>query len=467
MALSIRLAQVVRVYPKYRSCEVVFLDDGLRCTNVHFLSSSVSSNSGGWTQHNMARPPSEDEAGGYHPDPAARTVIAVVAMVDDRPLILGYMPEAFSQLAFIQAEQNRDIWRHPSGTVVTINRNGSFEASHSGGGFVRFGAQVDSPTDPDRHEDLTPLCWNENWELPENDPPTFTIALGNREGEACKVRVRPSGDTDIMSSGNLTISYAKNVTVNVGGDAEVNTLGATSVNSTGDARVRTLADLYAVAAGDGHFLAIGEGNACSAGRMLVGSLTELVLEAPIITMNAGTWTANAAEAAFNAGSMSTRAGSVSFAAGEFSAAAGTVSFTAGELLAAAGTMGLGAAGILAVTDLFNVTGAILEEGVEGPGTLAGAAATLAAAAATTSGAAGATSGAAAAEPGNVASEMVLAGQEIAAATAELAQAAEDIILAVEEAVETSGEAVGIGPMDNLGGTVPGDSSAGDEDDVVE
>ena len=48
----------------------------------------------------------------------------------------------------------------------------------------------------------------------------------------------------------------------------------------------------------------------------------------------------------------------------------------------------------------------------------------------------------------------------------LPEAEADIEAAVEEAVETSGEAVGTGPMDNLGGVRPGDSSAGDDDDVV-
>jgi hypothetical protein len=57
--------------------------------------------------------------------------------------------------------------------------------------------------------------------------------------------------------------------------------------------------------------------------------------------------------------------------------------------------------------------------------------------------------------------------ELAAAQADFVEARASIDAAVQEAVETSSAARGTGPRDNLGGVRPGDSSAGDNDDVME
>lgn len=432
MSLAIRFAQVVRVYPKFRTCEIAFADEGWRTQNVPILSDYASSNSGGWSMHNMPRPPSEQDAGGYHPDPNARTVLAVVAMVDDRPFVIGFLPHAMTQMAFVQSEQNRDIWRHPSGTIGTINRNGSFELQHTGGAFIRVAAQVDSPTLPDNHEDLTPRAWNLNWALPENEPPTITISVGNKSGEAFKLRVRPNGDTDIMSSGNLNVRYQGNAHIDVGGDAEIHVAGDTTASIGGDLRARAMGDVTATAAGDAHLLAQGNGSMVSQGDALVGSASKLTLEAPQIDIVTG---------------------SLDITAGQVGVAAATIGVT-GEV----GILGgLAVTGTVGVTGTFGMTGAMGVVGVVD--------ATDFVTAGGFPGAPGFGGGGGGA-PGGVAAELALAGQEVAAGTADLAQAAVDIEQAVQEAVLTSAAARGTAPPDNLGGPVPGSSSMGDAGDVV-
>lgn len=429
MSLQIRFAQVVRVYPKYRACEIAFLDDGWRVTNVPILGDYASSDTGRWSMHNMPRPPSEEEAGGYQPNPDERTVLAVVAMVDDRPMILGFLPHAMTQLAFIQEEQNRDMDRHPSGTNSTTNRNGSWTLQHTGGAFIRVAAQVDSDVEPDRYEDLTAKCWNENWRLPENEPCTITITTGNRDGEAMKLRFRPNGDVDQMSSGYLHIEHAKDLHVDIGESAQVHVTDFSTHTAGGDVKIRTPASVTVTAGGDAHLLALGRGNACSAGPMLVGSLEKLTLEAPIIDIITG--------------ELNVQAGAVGFTAGDFAVDAAVASVAAGAIgLTAVETSVMGVLGVtgVAVAEEF-VTGVVPPVPPLPAGMPSGA--------------------------GGVAEEIALAEAERAAAEEDLAEAAENIALAVEEAVETSSAAVGLGPMDNLGGVRPGDSSAGDTDDVVE
>lgn len=412
MSLAIRFAQVVRVYPKYRTCEIAYLDDGWRAQNVPILSDYASSNSGGWSMHNMPRPPSEEDAGGYHPDPAERTVLAVVAMVDDRPLVIGFLPHAMTQMAFVQEEQNRDIWRHPSGTITTINRNGSMEIQHTGGAFIRVAAQVDSDIEPDRHEDLTDKAWNENWVLPENDPATITITTGNRDGEALKIRLRPNGDVDQMSSGYLHIEHAKDLHVDIGEHAQIHITDHYTTSAGDDIKQRTPANIT-ISAGDnlrlqakgdviltagGNLTAQTEGNATvsAAGAATVEANQSIEVFSPL-AINLVSTVVNVTAPLFNVLGLIVEEGQV--AAAEAAVLARTAAYEA-KLLA-------------------TLTPAVLE--LEG---------------------------------------------EIEAAEADVMEAAENIEAAVLEAVETVEPAVGTGEPDNLGGISPGATSMGDEGEVV-
>jgi hypothetical protein len=433
MSVEIRLAQVIRVYPKFRTCEIAYLDDGWRATNVPILNQFASSDTGGWSMHNMPRPPDEESAGGVHPDPAARTVMAVVAVVDGRPLILGFLPRAMTQMAFRQEDQNRDIWRHPSGTIVTVNRAGSIEVQHTGGAFVKVGHD-DGRSPADRHEDLTPLAWNENWVLPENEPPTVTIAVGDREGGAFKLRVRPNGDTDIFSKGNLRAWYEGNAEVKVGGNAEIDVGGDAEVNVAGDLSARAQGSLAATAQGDASLVAMGDGTLASAGAALVGSLSELTLEAPQINIAAGTLD-------ITAGDVGITAGNVGVTAGAFGVTAAAIGLTG--FIGLTGAVGI--AGLLGVTGVVEAPDYLTGPGLVGPqGFSIGGGASF----------------------GGVAAAIAEGGQELGDAAAALAQATADIAEGVAEAVETSGEARGTGPMDNQGGTRPGESSDGDAGDPI-
>jgi hypothetical protein len=394
--MSLRFGQVVHVYPNYFTCEIVMCDTGQRYQNVTILSPFVSNNSGVRYQHGVIRPESEELAGGLMTNDEDRTVLAACVFVGGKPMVVGFIAHPLTQLAWLPEEQNRDTYRHPAGVLVNTERHGNHEIHHTGGCFIKIGKDATNAAGvevlADRHEDLTPICANENWIYPINDPVTITICTGDQGAEAFKMRVRPNGDTDIYSSGNLVIDYLENCTVNIGGDTLVNTLGTTTVNSQGDCKVRSMGDVVVTAAGAGRLHAAGEASLFAGGTATVAAAGDATV-----------------------------------------AAVGTVNVASeGPLtVASATTITLGAPEITALTELFIVTGEIIALGEFGGGALGAALAT-----------------------GIVASAVpplaAMVPVELAEAEAQLAQAMIDIELAVAEAVETSLEAVGTGPADNEG-----------------
>ncbi|CAH2606342.1 conserved protein of unknown function (plasmid) [Rhodovastum atsumiense] len=258
--MNLRFAQVVAVWPQRRCVEIVYCDDGWRENNVPVLNWFVSSDTGAWSMHNLPRPPSELEAGGLHPNDEERTTLAMVAKVEGRSVVIGFIPHPLSQIMFTEDQQDRDLlWRHPSGTLQQIAPDGSYEFHHTGGAYVRIG--FDSESGPaDEHEDLTPYGANENWELPKNDPPTITIVT-----ETFKARIRPGGDTLIESGGNLEIYYTGNGTVKLGGNATVHVAGSADVSAGGPITVQTPDNATVTAGGDVTAQAVGNARIAAGG----------------------------------------------------------------------------------------------------------------------------------------------------------------------------------------------------------
>lgn len=249
--MSLRIAQVVAVHPQYRTCELVFIDDGWRVADVPFAFDYVSSNSGRWSGSNVPRPPTELEAGGLHPEQDRRTVLAVVGFIEDRPVVLGFTAHPLSQMAFYEeTQQNREIWRHPSGTIVTVSKTGALEVQHTGGMFLRI-AYDEEGVEATQHEDLTPHCANENWELPANDPPTVTLANG-----AFRMVIRPNGDTEILSGGNGEVKFLGDVTAHIAGHLTARVQREVEVTSGADITVRTPTNCTVTAGGDAHLKAM-------------------------------------------------------------------------------------------------------------------------------------------------------------------------------------------------------------------
>lgn len=428
--MSIRFAQVVHFYPNYNTCELVMMDNGQRFNNALILNHHISSNSGVFGHHAVLRPPSEEEAGGMMFEEADRTIMAAVMMASGRPMVVGFLPHPKTQMAFIREEQNRDIYRHPAGNVVTTDKAGNMEVQHTGGAFIRIARDSETAA-ADRHEDLTPRCANENWTLPLNEPVTITICTGNQGEAAFKLRVRPNGDTDIMSAGNLNIRYQGNAHIDVGGNAEVHVEGdmTASVGRNLDARAGN--DVTATAGSSAHLLALGNGYMASAGPALVGSLEKLTLEAPAIEIVCDTLDVTAGTVGILAGSMGI-SGTVGIEGtfGVTGEAGITGTFGVEGSVGIAGTFGM--EGLMGVVGIVDATEFVTGGGFPGPVGPSGF------------------GGGGAGSFGGVAAEIALANEQIAAQAADMAEAAASIEAAVSEAVETSKQALGWGDPDNEG-----------------
>lgn len=409
--MELRFAQVNRFYPHLRVAEITLCDNGCRLQNVPVLSGMVTSDTGMWTGHAMRRPPSEEEAGGLFSEeetlgPDFRSVMCVVAYSHSRAMIIGFLPHPLTQMAFIDEEQNRDIYRHPSGTNVTANKYGDLTIQQTGGAFIKIAWENGSGQPPDYYEDLTEKTANETWELQENEPATITITTGNRDGEAFKLRVRPSGDVDQMSSGYWHLRHARDLHHDIGEESQVHIILSSTHTAGEDIKIRTPANVTVTAGGDATVQAAGDAHLFAAGTALVAAGGDARVSA------AGSATVGALGEA--------RVGS-----------AGPVTVASMEAIFLAAPV------IVALTEEFIVTGSIIEGGsIAG---IAGAAAAEAKAAEIVAQASIDTAAAVDGPP-----------PELAEAAADLAEAAEEIELAVEEAVETSSDAVGTAPPDNEG-----------------
>lgn len=209
----IRLARVTAVHPQRRQVDIVFLDDATRAANVAVMHGSASSDAGSWNVPSVPLPNSEATAAGIAS--SGRAMTAAVIMAGNRFVVLGFVSNQLPQVAF--TEQDRTLHRHPSGSYATVAPDGSMEAYHPGGAYLRIGTGD--------HQDMTPLAANGNWTLPAGvAAPVITL---NTPG--FKLTASPgAGGTVITVQGDVTIQAT---------DATISTSGNATVSATGTATV--------------------------------------------------------------------------------------------------------------------------------------------------------------------------------------------------------------------------------------
>lgn len=189
--MSLRFARVVAVYPKRRTVDLVFTDNGQRMGEVQVMG-DVGSTTGSWHVPNVPRPDSEAK-----PDVLGKgqNLTAVVAMAGGRPLVQGFVAPLGTEMGF--DEQNRSIHRHVSGAYTTIAPDGSIESFHPSGAFLRIGAGD--------HQDLAGVTAGGAFTVPAGAAPA-QITL-NTAG--FKLTIEPNGATTLVTGGELHITYGK------------------------------------------------------------------------------------------------------------------------------------------------------------------------------------------------------------------------------------------------------------------
>jgi hypothetical protein len=84
---------------------------------------------------------------------------------DRRPPLHYRLSGALSgPAAFTADEQNRDIYRHPAGTLATVNKAGYRDLHCTGSMYLRIGQAIEN-------EDLAPPCATETGRCPSTSGP--------------------------------------------------------------------------------------------------------------------------------------------------------------------------------------------------------------------------------------------------------------------------------------------------------
>jgi phage baseplate assembly protein gpV len=199
--MELKTGVVTQVYPGGICCDLV-MDDGKPLARVPIMSGSMASDGGAWSMPSVSLPASQAQAGALNTD--SRNVVAVVLMRGSSGIVIGFTRPVNSVMSF--TEQDRAIYRHPaSGGYVTFAPDGSFEAHHASGAYVRIG------TGP--HQDLAAVT-SGNWDGPAAPPPTITIG-------------HPAFSLTVDPAGNVTATYTS-LTMN--GPVQLNG----SLTATGD-----------------------------------------------------------------------------------------------------------------------------------------------------------------------------------------------------------------------------------------
>lgn len=181
----IRFAQVIAVHPSRRSVALVMLDDGSRYAEARVLDTAAS-DSGFWAVPSVALPRRETEAGGISPN--GRTLNAAVALCDGRAVVIGFISPLNGMAV---TEQDRAVYRHPSGAYMTIGPDGSMEAFHPSGTYFRIGEG--------EHAAVPGLA---------AVPPGAAPAQVTLQTADVKLTVKPGGEVELTTSGMLKMSYA-------------------------------------------------------------------------------------------------------------------------------------------------------------------------------------------------------------------------------------------------------------------
>ena len=216
--MTLRLAQVTGVHPERRTVELTYLDSGGRVAEAHIASGVVGSDAGTWAVPNVPRPGTEGQAGGINA--SGRTVMAVVAEVHGRPIVMGFIAPLGSQMAF--TEQNRTMYRHPSGAYATIAPDGSIEVRHPGGAHLRIGQGATEA-----------IPGANGWGVGGGSPPQITLTTSG-----FTLTVEPGGKTTLTTEGEAEITTPHlqiNGNVDIAGNLGVAAAGggAATINMTG------------------------------------------------------------------------------------------------------------------------------------------------------------------------------------------------------------------------------------------
>jgi hypothetical protein len=206
----IYLAKVVDVHPEQNSVDVVLAGDGRRFPGVAVMSWALSGNTGvvDLPVPDLTVLRTEDEKW-KSLNTEKRDIQAVVAIIEDSPVCLGFIAPPACELNFPKemGEELR-IDRHASDVYSTLDRYGNAEWYHPSGTCVRIAEDLD-------HVDLTGKDFDRIWKLRRNlaRKPGLKLVIANTDGVRVTLMMTPTGSVSLEATGDITLHAGGRVVI--------------------------------------------------------------------------------------------------------------------------------------------------------------------------------------------------------------------------------------------------------------
>lgn len=192
-----RLARVAEVHQEHHAVDLVFLDDFSQVAGVQVMTPYASTNHG---TVNLPQVTVKEDKWSVEQsdDPNDTEMLAVVAMIGTRPIVMGFLYPQIGQMNFEQSKYpNMMIERHLSGFLrITTNTGGTIFRHPSGSIIAIGGASVPENDDIDE---------NFNLERTSAVPITITVPVGGGGQTAASIVLEPDGTIEIYALKSISI----------------------------------------------------------------------------------------------------------------------------------------------------------------------------------------------------------------------------------------------------------------------
>lgn len=210
--MTMRMGVVAQTNPQDMSVDVVMLDNGARLTGVQMVTGFASPDRG--DNEMPVIKPGKDKWEVRNDNTQTK---AIIGMVNNNPVCLGFMPPQVNQIAF---EDGRWMKKTESDFYMTASPGADFEMVHPSGWYMKVGES------PDKTE-LTGKNFDKNFRTDRNTGKKLFTRIYAPNGAAV-LTIDPDGNAVMDFKGdyavnaeNITMTARQKATIKGGNKAEL------------------------------------------------------------------------------------------------------------------------------------------------------------------------------------------------------------------------------------------------------
>jgi len=193
----IRTARVVKVHPKSRTLDCVDMETGYPIAGVTIMSATLSKNTGLWAVPSVPRPSSHQAASGIA-DEGDVMLACLLPAAGGRYVCIGFASMKGATGALTERDDEL-IYRHPSGTVINVQPDGTTVLSVPGGVVHRLNvdgtAHITAPTSVTMDTPLVKMTGE------------LEVAKATRLADTLDVEKQVTGKADVVASGVSLVQH--------------------------------------------------------------------------------------------------------------------------------------------------------------------------------------------------------------------------------------------------------------------